>query len=48
MGKIVIIFGANMSSTVHIDNNRKNILIFGEGPIQGLDDTTLIAINSKS
>ena len=47
MGKIVLIFGADMSSSVHIDNNRKNILIFGEGPIQGLDDTTLIAINSK-
>ena len=40
MGKNVIIFGADMSSSVHIDN-KKNILILGEGPAQGLDDTTL-------
>ena len=32
-----------MSSSVHIDNKRKDILIFGEGPTQGLDDTTLTA-----
>ena len=30
-----------MSSSVHIDNNRNGILIFCEGPTQGLDDTTL-------
>ena len=28
-------------SSVHIDNNGKDILILGEGPTQGLDDTTL-------
>ena len=32
-----------MSSTVHIDNKNKDILILGEGPIQGSDDTTLTA-----
>ena len=32
-----------MSSSVHIDNKNKDILILGEGPIQGLDDTTLTA-----
>ena len=32
-----------MSSTVHVDNKGKNILILGEGPTQGLDDTTLTA-----
>ena len=32
-----------MSSYVHIDNKTKDILILGEGPTQGLDDTTLIA-----
>ena len=32
-----------MSSSVHIDNKGKGILILGEGPAQGLDDTTLIA-----
>ena len=41
MGKNVVIFGANMSSSVHIDNKGKDILILGEGPTQGLDDTTL-------
>ena len=43
MGKNVIIFGADMSSSVHIDNKNKDILIFGEGPTQELDDTMLIA-----
>ena len=32
-----------MSSSVHIDNKKKDILILGEGPTQGLDDTTLTA-----
>ena len=43
MGKNVIIFGADMSSSVHVDNKGKDILILGEGPTQGLDDTTLAA-----
>ena len=34
-------FGADMSSSVHIDNKNKDILILGEGPTQGLDDSTL-------
>ena len=29
-----------MSSSVHVDNKRRDILILGEGPAQGLDDTT--------
>ena len=40
-GKIVIIFGADMSSLMHIDNNKKDILILGKGPNDALDDTTL-------
>ena len=40
-GKNVIIFGADMSSFVHIDNKNKDILILGERPTQGLDDTKL-------
>ena len=32
-----------MSSSVHIDNKTKDILIIGEGPTQGLDNTTLTA-----
>ena len=42
-GKNVIVFGADMSSFVHIGNENKDILILGEGPTQGLDDTTLTA-----
>ena len=41
MGKNVIIFGANMSSSVHIDNKNKDIVMLGEGPTQGLDNTAL-------
>ena len=32
-----------MSSSAHIDNRKKGILILGEGPTQGLDDPTLTA-----
>ena len=38
-----LVFGADMSSSVHIDNKSKDILILGEEPTQGLDDTTLRA-----
>ena len=41
MERNVIIFGAVMSSSVHVDNTNRDILILGEGPTQGLDDTTL-------
>ena len=41
MGKKFIIFGTDMSSSVNIDNKNKDILILGEGPTKGLDDTTL-------
>ena len=43
MERNVIIFGADMNSSVHVDNNGKDILILGEGPTQGLDDMTLTA-----
>ena len=39
----VIIFGADMSSSVHANYKTKNILILGEGHTQGLDDTILTA-----
>ena len=32
-----------MSSSVHVDNKKKDILILDEAPTQGLDDTTLTA-----
>ena len=43
MRRNVIIFGADISSSVHIDNKGKDILILGEGPTQELDDNTLTA-----
>ena len=43
MRKNVIIFWADMGSSVPIDNKNKNILILGERPPQGLNDTTLTA-----
>ena len=43
MERNVITFGANMNSSVHIDNKGRYILILGEGLKQGLDDTTLAA-----
>ena len=42
MRENAIMFGANKSLSVHIDNRNKDILIFGERPTQGLDDTTII------
>ena len=41
MGNNVVIFGADMSSSVHVDNKGKDILILGEGLTQGLEYTTL-------
>ena len=40
-GRNCIIFGVDMSSSAHVDNKKKYILILGEGPIKGLDGTTL-------
>ena len=42
-GKNVIIFGVDMSSSVHIDNKNRDILILDKRPTQGLDYTTLTA-----
>ena len=39
----VIIFGADMSSSVHANNNTKNISVLGKDFIQGLDNTTIYA-----
>ena len=36
-------FGVDMSSSIHVDNKKKYILILGEGPTQRLDGTTLTA-----
>ena len=36
MGQNVIIFRADMSSFVHFDNKKKDILVFGKGSTEGL------------
>ena len=38
-----LIFRVDMSSPMHIDNKKKDILILGIGLTQGLDGTTLTA-----
>ena len=42
-GQNVIIFGADMSSSPHIDNKGKDILVLGRGPTQGLGENSLTA-----
>ena len=38
-GQNVLIFGADMSSSAHIDNKKKDILVLRKGPTQGLEHT---------
>ena len=38
-GQNVLIFGADMSTSIHIDNKKKDILVLGRGPTQGLEST---------
>ena len=42
-GQNIIIFGVDMSSSVHVDNKKKDILIIGKGPTQGLGEHSLTA-----
>ena len=50
-GQNIIIFGVNMSSSAHVDNKKKDILILGKGPTQGLEhtltDERMYSINFK-
>ena len=39
LGRNVIIFGVDMSSSTKIDNRKKDILILGKGPTQSLEHT---------
>ena len=39
--KDVIVFGVDMSISVHVNNRKKDILITVKGPTHSLDDTTL-------
>ena len=36
-GQNALIFGADMSSSAHVDNKKKYILVLGKGPTQGLE-----------
>ena len=38
-GQNVIIFGVDMSSSVHVDNKKRDVLILGNGRTQGLEHT---------
>ena len=38
-GQNVLIFGADMSFSAHIHNRKKDILVLGKGPRQGLEHT---------
>ena len=38
-GKNVLIFGVDVSSSAHVDNNKKDILVLGKRPTQGLEHT---------
>ena len=50
LGRNVIIFEADTSSSVHANNKTKNILVLGKDFVQGLDNTTIYAekLNSLS
>ena len=39
LGQNVLIFGVDMSFPGHIDNKKKDILVLGNGPTQGLEHT---------
>ena len=38
-GQNVLIFGSDISSPAHINNKKKDILVLGKGPTQGLEHT---------
>ena len=39
LGQNVLIFGADTSSSVHVDDKKKDILVLRKGPTQGLEHT---------
>ena len=42
-GKNVIIFGVDMTSSIHVNNRTESILVLGKDLRQGLDNTTIYA-----
>ena len=47
-GKVCVTFGVEMSSTMHVDNKKKDIAILREGLSKGLDGTKLTAEKKHS
>ena len=43
MGRIAIIFGVDMSSSIHATNRANHIYVMGEGFVQDIHDTTIYA-----
>ena len=41
-------FGVDNSSSIHIDNKKKDMLVLGKGSTQGLDDATITAESEYS
>ena len=41
-GQNVLIFGVDMSFSAHIDDKKKDILVLGIGPTQGLEHTLTV------
>ena len=39
LGQNILIFGVDMGSSAHIDNKKKDLLVLGKGPTQGLKHT---------
>ena len=39
LGQNILIFGVDMSSSAHIDTKKKDLLVLGKGPTQGLEHT---------
>ena len=39
-GRNVAIFGVDNTSSSHTDNQKNNFLVLGEGPTDGINDTT--------
>ena len=43
MGRNAIIFGVDMSSSIHATNRANHIYVMGEGFVKGIHDTALYA-----
>ena len=47
IGKHVIIFGVDNSSSVHIDGRNENILLLSEVPTQGLANPSILILQNQ-